>query len=1048
MKYKFLLYCIFCYLLGAIIINVTNYFPDYFKRPLNNLELSLYFDDTNYGSVKLVNNTNKDVYNITVVNESEDYDIENISINKLESGKSILRNVKIVEKSGLSTENKKCSLCFRYILIIILICFISYLTCISLRKNNKLNFLLGLLFLFYIIYFMYMDYLDMHLDKRYLHTQVTYTDFNNSVIETICNYTETDMPFIDSNNNDLPDCIEEYNIFKDTDGDGLSDYVELCYTNTNMLSVITYDGILDSEYDTDKDGLSNAEECNIGSNPLSVDTDGDGLSDYDEYKLGTDLLNIDTDKDGLNDYMEVCYNTEPLEHNTIFNVELSSLDKSTGLRFTVSAVGDGRSISDFNIESVTDNFLLSDKIPGYIGTAFNCYWESDVRLATRDIDNKSYTISSNSLKESKYRELHDWLFYDHSDVFMSSSNFDIITTEGLSWLPRHDSEIKLFTQDDIDAMFKNREYLFAEPVTITFEFNENLLKSKDFCPCIYYYDDKSQSLTELDTDVVGNKASAIVNHFSTYILLNKAIYDSINLNDNIKEPTIGLNKDIVILLDNSNSMRYNDEVNFRIDILKRYFNSLSQADNVKVYSFTKALIQQSDFTNDYDYLLSKIQDLEIDDGTNKDSGTYYLSALYTALDNFDKVENRDNEILLFTDGRETKGDVEVNIADIIRKANQLNIHINVIGLGVGVKESKLKQLAYHTGGIYLRLTDMINKTEVDMISKHLIDSTIDINTDTNSDGLSDYYTDLIVNKQLLTNTKISLDIDDLMDKDWDEDGLLNGEEIKILHDGDSAFIYMYSNPLLEDTDNDGILDKDDTAPLTKGLMGGIIGRLNIVANYPENTTGHAYLVYESIVNDEFDISNYLYASDSETVSKGYKYSISNKEIITFGNFAHLNSLIVAPYNLYQNIYLFGEITCNCELYSPDKYMVYKDTNSYSTYITQESLDRLFHYLDTHNYYNVYTNNCATIAANGWNESLKGASCRKKRFNASVFKYPSVTKIIGMMYNPVSLSHLIGYKDSYILSYIDMPSKLYRELTGYKDGLAYLYNYSTAYRVNE
>ncbi|MFH1838532.1 MAG: thrombospondin type 3 repeat-containing protein [Candidatus Kuenenbacteria bacterium] len=58
--------------------------------------------------------------------------------------------------------------------------------------------------------------------------------------------------------------------------------------------------------DSDKDGLSNKEEAQLGTNPLKVDSDNDGLSDRAEVKAWkTNPLNSDTDKDKINDGDEI-----------------------------------------------------------------------------------------------------------------------------------------------------------------------------------------------------------------------------------------------------------------------------------------------------------------------------------------------------------------------------------------------------------------------------------------------------------------------------------------------------------------------------------------------------------------------------------------------------------------------------------------------------------------------------------------------------------------------------------------------------------------------
>lgn len=63
--------------------------------------------------------------------------------------------------------------------------------------------------------------------------------------------------------------------------------------------------------DSDGDGLTDAEERNIGTDPFDADTDDDGLEDGREWELGSDPLDPDTDKDGVNDGREVDRGTSP-----------------------------------------------------------------------------------------------------------------------------------------------------------------------------------------------------------------------------------------------------------------------------------------------------------------------------------------------------------------------------------------------------------------------------------------------------------------------------------------------------------------------------------------------------------------------------------------------------------------------------------------------------------------------------------------------------------------------------------------------------------------
>jgi hypothetical protein len=69
--------------------------------------------------------------------------------------------------------------------------------------------------------------------------------------------------------------------------------------------------------DTDGDGLTNAVEQTLGTDPLAPDSDGDGLSDGEEVDLGTDPLLADTDGDGVDDFMEVQSGSDPLDDASV-----------------------------------------------------------------------------------------------------------------------------------------------------------------------------------------------------------------------------------------------------------------------------------------------------------------------------------------------------------------------------------------------------------------------------------------------------------------------------------------------------------------------------------------------------------------------------------------------------------------------------------------------------------------------------------------------------------------------------------------------------------
>ncbi|MEN8108885.1 MAG: thrombospondin type 3 repeat-containing protein [Pseudomonadota bacterium] len=94
----------------------------------------------------------------------------------------------------------------------------------------------------------------------------------------------------------------------DADGDGVADSADNCPQDPNPDQTDTdSDGAGDAcDNDIDGDGLDNATELSLGTNPENPDTDGDGLTDGDEVNLyDTNPTLRDSDDDGFGDDVEL-----------------------------------------------------------------------------------------------------------------------------------------------------------------------------------------------------------------------------------------------------------------------------------------------------------------------------------------------------------------------------------------------------------------------------------------------------------------------------------------------------------------------------------------------------------------------------------------------------------------------------------------------------------------------------------------------------------------------------------------------------------------------
>jgi hypothetical protein len=191
----------------------------------------------------------------------------------------------------------------------------------------------------------------------------------------------------------------------DTDGDGLTDEFEIKYgfpflkpdnrdTNSN--------GISDSDEDSDSDGLTNIQEQQYSTNPLTADSDGDGLSDKDEiltYK--TDPNNKDTDGDGIPDGREVANGSDPLvkDADKVVNSSKSQIIFSSSGQpsdVTVQVNGSGDLASQVVVKNFSDT-----KLAGQIGQSFDISLKSGVSSVAASITLPYDKLDPNSVDVSK-----------------------------------------------------------------------------------------------------------------------------------------------------------------------------------------------------------------------------------------------------------------------------------------------------------------------------------------------------------------------------------------------------------------------------------------------------------------------------------------------------------------------------------------------------------------------------------------------------------------------------------------------------------------------
>ena len=727
----------------------------------------------------------------------------------------------------------------------------------------------------------------------------------------------------------------------DTDNDSVPDWVE---------EEFGADSAVD---DTDGDGISDYDEIMIlltdptksstdedGVSDAEKDADNDGISNIEELKKGTNPMSKDSDGDGLSDPDEYLYGTDPVNADT----DGDGAEDGWEVQFGFDPLTPN---SKFNVTTKSEN--------------------EDSVTASVDIDLSGEQVTSLSIEP----EENTTLFPDTIPGYMGKA-YDF----------------------SVDGSF--------ETATISFEFDPTSIDS-NAQPTIYYYNEDEQELEPLDTVINNGIASATVSHFSTYILINRTLYEqSYEWEDVWDNEANYTGVEIVFVIDDSGSMGSNDSTDERLSVACDLIDHLPSDSKIGIVQFaSSSTVLTSELTDNRDtakaYLTTEY--------FKSSGGTHMYSAINNA---FDLFENTGDSILrmmvVLTDGATSDSSKHDST---ISAAVENNIRIYTVGLGSSTSyfNSYLMPLAENTNGEFYLASDAEQLSAIyDDINKK-----IDIETDSDADGIPDYYEDHMV---AFNGTKIPLDKNN---PDTDGDGLPDGEEIlvNLKYNEDQTKVIISgkynSNPTLVDSDSDGVNDPDDTAPLKKGLADGITGRLNLISCYNSEdagwTSGHVFFVYTSYIKDSLDFSTLAYGWSKTDKNTSWSwdnlqkdeplqsnYSVNVDESVAIGNGAFTGGWFGTGNSSgssggssngsgsggesSENSTGSGSVSdCNGVCYNMEVYKYLNPDIGYTyavnTYlsedITEEQLKELVAYCskDSVNYWNLI-HNCATVACEAWN----------------------------------------------------------------------------------
>ncbi|WP_261903698.1 carboxypeptidase regulatory-like domain-containing protein [Vibrio fortis] len=300
---------------------------------------------------------------------------------------------------------------------------------------------------------------------------------NNQLYPVI---SSADLYEADFDKDGIPDYIDP-----DNDNDGYSDLQEdkLSNFDSEFGTPVIYDPLDPNSYpghkepDTDNDGIPDSEDDDI---------DGDGLSNADEEELGTDPYIADTDGDGVNDGDEVALGYDPLnkDQTPLYgNISDVVIDDSWANNKGEVALGKGTSLSQCTVKAGVTLVIDGSANPSFNNCSFEGEYGNPITITNSenyDKENTSPTVSLNSTNATYT------IFKELAQRKLGLSNTKVVNSE--IYVSPNNDYMHWYDATFIDSYINARElYInnarvehssFEVDDSINFQGNSNIESSK------------------------------------------------------------------------------------------------------------------------------------------------------------------------------------------------------------------------------------------------------------------------------------------------------------------------------------------------------------------------------------------------------------------------------------------------------------------------------------------------------------------------------------------------------------------------------------------
>lgn len=374
----------------------------------------------------------------------------------------------------------------------------------------------------------------------------------------------------------------------------------------------------------------------------AIDTDYDGISDLEEEKYQTNPKRKDSDGDGLSDYTEIFITkTNPLVKDSDGDGLEDGVEMDLGL--------------DPNQQiSKNDSIIDSERILEYQkkqnGVQVSVVGSGNITKMT--IDSFSYFLHAKMIPVVYQIELAGDL---ESNTMAFSYTADVLSRYQIM-----ESKLQVYFYDMINGTI--------QPLNTIMDTQNHLLTIQNQKSGYYVIGEKDVQLP------VSNILFLIDQTTSLY---SKAEFDSVG------RICIGC--------------KGNDTELKRFDYSAALVNQLSGSYQYAVSIFAKGYIESLDWTESKSQAKSRLEYLKFRSPDFQEE-VDFENVLKNALNQF-SYQREDQYIVLVTDSKDTVGNLENNMAEIIQTAQLKNVHFLIVALGKDV-DSNFQQLATMTLGQY------------------------------------------------------------------------------------------------------------------------------------------------------------------------------------------------------------------------------------------------------------------------------------------------------------------------------------------------------------